>query len=208
MTLLRSAVKWLSGSIRQRMRTTREPDDSTQRLTYRLARHRLSPVAGRLLCGGGKPAYISCMSAGQAVLLVGVSLVIIALMIRFERVQHRRIERRREAWKAAGGVDPYPDDYMGGGFTSPLLTQIPRSSQYYPPLEGGHMKDLEDDRPLLDRRTTWRITDQYRGDESTDMAGFSDREEEEFLLIYGPRKVRKAIKERRKAREQAKKQSN
>jgi hypothetical protein len=70
------------------------------------------------------------------------------------------------------------------------------------------MKDPEDDRPLLDRRTTWRITDQYRGDESTDMAGFSDREEEEFLLIYGPRKVRKAIKERRKAREQAKKQSN
>jgi hypothetical protein len=76
------------------------------------------------------------MSAGQAVLLVGVSLVIIALMIavmiRFERVQHRRIERRREAWKAAGGVDPYPDDYIGRGFTSPLLTQIPRSSQYSP----------------------------------------------------------------------------
>ena len=70
------------------------------------------------------------------------------------------------------------------------------------------MKDPEDDRPLLDRRTTWRLTDQYRGDESTDMAGFSDREEEEFLLIYGPRKVRKAIKERRTAREQAKKQSN
>ena len=40
------------------------------------------------------------------------------------------------------------------------------------------------------------------------MAGFSDREEEKFLLVYGPKKVRKAIKERRKAREQAKKQSN
>jgi hypothetical protein len=40
----------------------------------------------------------------------------------------------------------------------------------------------------------------------TDMAGFSEREEEEFLLIYGPRKVRKAIKERRKAREQVQKQ--
>jgi hypothetical protein len=64
------------------------------------------------------------------------------------------------------------------------------------------MKDPEDD-SLLDRRTTWRLADQYSLDESTDMAGFSEREEEEFLLIYGPRKVRKAIKERRKAREQA-----
>jgi hypothetical protein len=35
----------------------------------------------------------------------------------------------------------------------------------------------------------------------------SEREKEEFLLLYGPRKVRKAIKERRKAREIAKKQS-
>jgi hypothetical protein len=32
------------------------------------------------------------------------------------------------------------------------------------------------------------------------MAGFSEREEEEFLLTYGPRKVRKAIRERRNAR--------
>ena len=59
------------------------------------------------------------MSAGQAILLVGVSLVIIAVMIavmiRLEQVQHRRIERRREAWKAAGGVDAYPDDYIGHG---------------------------------------------------------------------------------------------
>jgi hypothetical protein len=31
----------------------------------------------------------------------------------------------------------------------------------------------------------------------TGMAGFSEREEEDFVLIYGPRKVRKAIKERR-----------
>jgi hypothetical protein len=68
------------------------------------------------------------------------------------------------------------------------------------------MKDPEGD-PLLDRKTVWRLADQYRGDESTDMAGFSEREEEEFLLIYGPKEVRKAIKERRKAREQAKKQS-
>jgi hypothetical protein len=35
------------------------------------------------------------------------------------------------------------------------------------------------------------------------VGGFSDREEEEFLLHYGPKKVRKVIKERRKAREQA-----
>ena len=56
------------------------------------------------------------MSAGQAVLLVGVSLVIIAVMIavmiRLERVQRRLIERRREAWKAAGGVGRCPGDDM------------------------------------------------------------------------------------------------
>ena len=31
----------------------------------------------------------------------------------------------------------------------------------------------------------------------TDMAGFSEPEQEKFLLIYGPRKVRKAVKDRR-----------
>jgi hypothetical protein len=55
------------------------------------------------------------MSAGQAVLLVGGSLVIIAViiavMIRLERVQRRRIQRRREAWKAAGGVGTCPGDH-------------------------------------------------------------------------------------------------
>jgi hypothetical protein len=49
------------------------------------------------------------MSAGQAVLVVGVSLVIvavmIAVMIRLERVQRRRIERRREAFRAAVAHD-------------------------------------------------------------------------------------------------------
>jgi len=59
------------------------------------------------------------MSAGEAILLVGTSLAIIAVMImvmvRLERVQRRRIERRREAWKAAGGVDAHPDDYIGHG---------------------------------------------------------------------------------------------
>ncbi len=44
-----------------------------------------------------------------------------------------------------------------------------------------------------------------RGSHLTDMAGFSEREEEEFLLLHGPKQVRKAIKERRKAREQPQK---
>ena len=35
----------------------------------------------------------------------------------------------------------------------------------------------------------------------------NQHEQEEYLLIYGSRKERKAIKERRKAREQAQKQS-
>jgi hypothetical protein len=61
-------------------------------------------------------------------------------------------------------------------------------------VDGGHIKDPEDD-PLVDS-----LPD--RG------WGFSEREEEEFLLIHGPHKVRKAINERRKAREQAKKPSN
>ena len=46
------------------------------------------------------------------------------------------------------------------------------------------------------------------GSHRTDMAGFSEREEEEFLLHHGPKQVRKAIKERRKAREKAQKHQN
>ena len=41
----------------------------------------------------------------------------------------------------------------------------------------------------------------------TDMGGFSQREEEEFLLLHGPKQVRKAIKERRKAPKEAQKRS-
>ena len=44
--------------------------------------------------------------------------------------------------------------------------------------------------------------------ERTESGGFRDREEEEFLLHHGPKKVRKAIKERRKAREKAQKHQN
>ncbi|MDT7793560.1 MAG: hypothetical protein QOD59_2996, partial [Mycobacterium sp.] len=40
--------------------------------------------------------------------------------------------------------------------------------------------------------------------EGSALGGMNDREEEEFLLLYGPKKVRRAIKERR-AREQAQK---
>ena len=41
------------------------------------------------------------------------------------------------------------------------------------------------------------------GSQLTDLAGFSAREEEEFLLHHGPKQVRKTIKEPRKAREEA-----
>jgi hypothetical protein len=59
-------------------------------------------------------------------------------------------------------------------------------------VEAGHIKDPEND-PLVN--ILFR-----HGPE-----GFSEREEEEFLLIHGPRKVRKAIRERRHARKQAQK---
>jgi hypothetical protein len=39
------------------------------------------------------------------------------------------------------------------------------------------------------------------------MGGMNEREEEEFFLAFGTRKHRKAIKERRKARERAQKKS-
>jgi hypothetical protein len=52
-------------------------------------------------------------------------------------------------------------------------------------VQGGHIKDPEDD-PLVNSL-------------------LDKRDEEEFLLIYGPPKVRKAIRERRNAREQAQK---
>jgi hypothetical protein len=67
--------------------------------------------------------------------------------------------------------------------------------------------DPEDDAlidSMLDRRTRRRLTDKA----STDIAGFNEREQEEFLLMYGPRTVRKAIRERRNARRQAQKKQS
>jgi uncharacterized membrane protein YidH (DUF202 family) len=53
------------------------------------------------------------MNAGQAVEVIGVSLVIlvvmIAVMARVNWADRERIERRREAWKAAGSVGPRPE---------------------------------------------------------------------------------------------------
>ena len=62
-------------------------------------------------------------------------------------------------------------------------------------VDGRHITDPQDD-PLVDILF------------HTAPGGFSKREEEEFLLIHGPRKLRKAIRERRKAEQEAlKKQS-
>jgi hypothetical protein len=97
-------------------------------------------------------------------------------------------------------------------------------------VEGGHMKGPKapgtpripgtpnrGGRKAGGQQPDWAVEDrafrrifeeQWRGQEHTDMAGMNQREREEFLLAYGPRKVRKAIKERRKAGEQAQKPSN
>jgi hypothetical protein len=87
-------------------------------------------VAGRPVWGGrpnGRRLFHR-VSAGwgcfvTAVLILSVGLAIVAglvsLMVRMNRVNRRRSERRREAWKAAGGVDACPDDYIGRGYTSP-----------------------------------------------------------------------------------------
>ena len=52
------------------------------------------------------------------------------------------------------------------------------------------------------------LADGWHLSHMTDMAGFSEREQEEFLLIYGPRKESKAIKDRRRAREHAQKKQS
>jgi hypothetical protein len=60
------------------------------------------------------------MSAGQAVLLVGASLVIIAVMIavllRVNQSERRLMERRREEWIAGGCIpEEEPNFYSGRG---------------------------------------------------------------------------------------------
>ena len=66
------------------------------------------------------------------------------------------------------------------------------------------------DPEIPDPQISWDpedLVDMYWGDEWSDMRGMNQSEQEEFLLAHGPHKLRKAIKERRKAREKAQKQS-
>src|SRR5262245_3648190 len=61
-----------------------------------------------------------------------------------------------------------------------------------------------------DPEIAWDPTDLFgepwRGQEH--LEGMNQREQEEYLLHHGPKQVRKAIKERRQAREQTQKQGN
>ena len=57
------------------------------------------------------------------------------------------------------------------------------------------------DEPYVPEDLARTLADGWHLSHMTDMAGFSEPEQEKFLLIYGPRKVRKAIKDRRRARE-------
>jgi hypothetical protein len=93
--------------------------------------------------------------------------------------------------------------------TSAVARAVADAGTDLPPLERRHMKDLDipkDIAGLADKA----CVDDYGGDDMAvtggffaAMAGMNERETEEFLLLYGPKKVRKAIKERRKARERA-----
>lgn len=59
-----------------------------------------------------------CFVEVVLILVVGLAIVavVVGLMVRMDRVNRRRVERRREAWKAAGAVEAYPDDYIGRGY--------------------------------------------------------------------------------------------
>jgi hypothetical protein len=59
------------------------------------------------------------------------------------------------------------------------------------------------EKALIPDKVAHTAADEWHLSFTTDMAGFSTQEEEEFLLLYGPKKVCKAIQQRRKAREQA-----
>ena len=49
------------------------------------------------------------------IFVVGLAIVagVVGLMMWVDRVHRRRVERRREAWEASGGVGAEPDDYIG-----------------------------------------------------------------------------------------------
>ena len=53
-------------------------------------------------------------------LVVGLAFVagLVAVMIRLDRAHRRIVERRREAWKAEGGVGAHPDGFIGRGFNT------------------------------------------------------------------------------------------
>ncbi|MDT5362215.1 MAG: hypothetical protein QOC69_3977 [Mycobacterium sp.] len=67
--------------------------------------------------------------------------------------------------------------------------------------EGGHTMDPED---LWDQAISRPLADHY-GSELGGLGGMTQREQEELFSTYAPRNVRKAMKARRKAREQAQK---
>jgi hypothetical protein len=61
------------------------------------------------------------MSASHVAIVVGGFLLILTMMIavmtRMDRTAQQRIQRRRQAWEAAGSIDPCPGDHRGFTFT-------------------------------------------------------------------------------------------
>jgi hypothetical protein len=94
---------------------------------------------------------------------------------------------------------------------SPTKTVVrPRPQPTVSTLDGEHMTEpcVPETKPFVPQGFGRALGNGSSLSHMTDMAGFSEREEEDFLLIYGPRKVRKAMKQRRKAREQAQKKTS
>jgi hypothetical protein len=77
----------------------------------------------------------------------------------------------------------------------------PQQAPILPPLERRQMKDPAD--PANPYDSSFAPSWARYADEG--MGGMNEREEEDFFLAFGTRKHRKAIKERRKAREQGRK---
>ena len=59
------------------------------------------------------------------------------------------------------------------------------------------------DEPYVPEDLARMLADGWHLSHMTDMAGFSEREQEEFLLICGPRKGTQSHQDRRRAREHA-----